>query len=218
MPPRIPLPPPDGRREAAHRLRLGAEARICGVDEAGRGPWAGPVYAGACILDPEATPEGLNDSKALSAKRRRELDQALRAGAEIGVGWASVEEIDRMGLGRAADLAMARAVAALPRPPCFALVDGKRVPSNLGVPAEPLISGDALCLSISAASILAKVARDLVMDALAADHPDYGWETNRGYGTAAHQAALKRWGVTLHHRRSFQPIHNILLERLSATA
>ena len=207
----------DGVFEAAARERLGPAALVCGVDEAGRGPWAGPVYAGAAILDPASAPEGLADSKALSAKRREALARALQGCATCGVGIATVEEIDRLGLGPAADLAMVRAIAALGVEPAWVIVDGRRLPRGLRQPGEWLVKGDARCLSVAAASILAKVARDAEMDRLARDHPGYGWESNRGYGTAAHADALNRLGVTPHHRRSFGPIHKMLLEESRAT-
>ncbi|SFI37080.1 ribonuclease HII [Albimonas pacifica] len=207
----------DGAFETAARERLGAGALVCGVDEAGRGPWAGPVYAGAAILDPAAVPEGLADSKALSARRREALAAALLEGATCGVGAASVAEIDELGLGPAADLAMVRAIAALGVEPAWVIVDGRRLPRGLRQPGEWLVKGDARSFSVAAASILAKVARDAEMDRLALEHPGYGWESNRGYGTAAHADALKRLGVTPHHRRSFKPIHNILLEESRAT-
>ena len=138
--------------------------------------------------------------------------------AVCGVGVASVAEIDALGLGPAADLAMTRAIAALGVAPDWAIVDGRRLPRGLVPPGEWLVKGDARCLSVAAASILAKVARDAEMDRLALDHPGYGWETNRGYGTAGHLGALKRLGVTPHHRRSFRPIHNILLEESRTTS
>jgi ribonuclease HII len=212
MPPKTAVPPPDGLREAALRARLGPAAIICGVDEAGRGPLAGPVCAAACALDPDAVPDGLHDSKLLDHAVRTVLAEALRGCADCSVAFASVEEIDALGLGRAADLAMRRAVAGLPRPARHALVDGNRVPPGFPCEASFLVGGDALCLSIAAASILAKTARDAVMEELALEFPGYGWERNRGYGTREHHEALKRLGVTPHHRRSFQPIHNILLE------
>lgn len=190
---------------------------MAGVDEAGRGPWAGPVYAGAAILDPAAIPAGLADSKALTAKRREALYEALLASARCGVGIASVAEIDGLGLGPAADLAMIRAIAALGVAPDWVIVDGRRLPRGLAQPGEWLVKGDARSLSVAAASILAKVARDAEMDRLALENPGYGWERNRGYGTAEHLGALKRLGVTPHHRRSFKPIHNILLEESRAT-
>lgn len=222
MPPRktapLILPPvPDHAHEDAALARLPAGALVCGVDEAGRGPWAGPVHAGAVVLRPDAIPEGLNDSKKLTARRREALAAEIKAVADWAVGVASAEEIDRLGLGRAADLAMIRAVEGLPRPPAFALIDGRRVPPGLPCPADWLIKGDARAVSIAAASILAKTERDAEMDRLALLHPEYGWERNRGYGAPAHMEALKRWGVTPYHRRSFRPIHNILVEESSAT-
>lgn len=199
--------PPDLAHEAAAPARP-----VAGVDEAGRGPWAGPVVAAAAILDPARIPEGIDDSKRLSAARREALAAALRAVAEIGVGVATVEEIDRLNILRAADLAMARALAALPRPPGFALIDGNRVPPGLPCPALALVKGDARALSVAAASIVAKTERDRMLRALAADWPGYGWERNMGYGTAEHAEALARLGPTPHHRRSFRPVAEILLQ------
>ncbi|MFV0473643.1 MAG: ribonuclease HII [Pikeienuella sp.] len=185
---------------------------VAGVDEVGRGPWAGPVVAAAVILDPARIPEGLNDSKKLSAKRREALMAALEDAAEIGLGAASVEEIDRLNILQASFLAMRRALAALPRAPGFALIDGNRVLPGLPCPAEAVVKGDGRSLSIAAASIAAKVTRDALMAELAKAHPEYGWERNAGYGVAAHRAALLAHGVTPHHRRSFRPIHNMLYE------
>ncbi|SDX75055.1 RNase HII [Albimonas donghaensis] len=216
-PPLILPPAPDHAHETEALARLPAGALVCGVDEAGRGPWAGPVHAGAVVLNPDAIPQGLNDSKKLTARRREALAAELKACADWAVGVASVEEIDRLGLGRAADLAMIRAVEGLPRPPAFALIDGRRVPPGLPCPSGWLIKGDARSVSIAAASILAKTERDAEMDRLAVLHPEYGWEANRGYGAPAHIAALKLWGVTPHHRRSFRPIHNILVEESRPT-
>lgn len=196
---------PDYSLEAA-----APHAPVCGIDEAGRGPWAGPVVAGAAILDPALAPPGLNDSKKLSARRREALFEALRATALIGVGVASVAEIDRLNILQASLLAMARAVAALPVTPAFALVDGRQVPPGLPCPAAAVIRGDARSLSIAAASIVAKVTRDRIMAQLAADWPGYGWERNAGYGVRAHAAALADLGVTPHHRRSFKPVHKML--------
>lgn len=187
----------------------GLTAPVCGIDEVGRGPWAGPVVAAAVILDPARVPEGLADSKKLSAARRRALDAMLRSDAEIGIGTASVEEIDRLNVLAASMLAMVRALEALPRRPAHALVDGNRLP-DLPCPGTPIVGGDGLCASIAAASIVAKVARDALMAELGAQHPGYGWERNAGYGTAEHQGALARLGVTAHHRRSFRPIAVLL--------
>lgn len=193
-------------------LEAACPAPVCGVDEVGRGPWAGPVLAAAVILDPARLPEGLNDSKKLSAARREALAATIREAAMVGMGQASVEEIDRLNILQATYLAMRRAVAALPAAPAFALIDGNRVPPGLDCPCETVVKGDARSLSIAAASIVAKVERDAIMARLAAEHPGYGWERNAGYGVKAHAEALKTLGVTPHHRRSFRPIHNILCE------
>lgn len=188
----------------------GAPAPVCGIDEVGRGPWAGPVVAAAVVLDPERIPEGLNDSKQLPRRRREALADALHASAAIGIGIASVEEIERLNILGASLLAMLRAVALLPVAPRFALVDGNRLPAGLPCPAEPVIGGDGLCLSIAAASVVAKVARDAMMTELAAAHPGYGWETNMGYGTREHAAALDRLGLTVHHRRGWRSVQRVL--------
>lgn len=185
---------------------------VCGIDEVGRGPWAGPLVAGAAILDPARCAEGIADSKTLSPEKRESVAHALRSCAEIGIGIVEVAEIDAMGLTAANDLAMIRAVAALPRAPRHALVDGRRVPPGLPCPAQAVVKGDARSLSIAAASIVAKVARDRIMRRLARDFPGYGWETNAGYGVASHRKGLVEMGVTPHHRRCFAPIREILLE------
>jgi ribonuclease HII len=182
---------------------------VCGVDEAGRGPWAGPVVAGAAILDIDTMPTGLNDSKKLSHAKREVLFEALQSQI-TGVGIASVEEIDRLNILNATYLAMRRAVAALRVAPAFALIDGNKIPPDLGCPAEAVVKGDGRSLSIAAASIMAKVTRDRIMFDLAQQFPGYGWETNAGYGVKAHAEALTRLGVTPHHRRSFKPIHKML--------
>lgn len=187
--------------------------RIAGVDEVGRGPLAGPVTAAAVVLDPGSIPEGLNDSKQLSAKRRDRLYDELWKKAHVGIGHATVEEIDRLNILRAAHLAMERAVAELSPPPDHLLIDGNMIPRGLGLPSSAIIKGDAQSLSIAAASIIAKVTRDRIMTDLAQQFPGYGWETNMGYPSAAHKAALFCNGVTPHHRRSFKPVHNILLEK-----
>lgn len=184
--------------------------RIAGVDEVGRGPLAGPVTAAAVRLDPARIPEGLRDSKQLTARRREALAEAILAVADVAVAHASVEEIDRINILQASFLAMRRAVAGLSEPPAYLLIDGNRVPADLPCPATALVKGDALSLSIAAASIVAKVARDRIMAELARDCPGYGWERNAGYPTAAHVVALKTLGVTPYHRRSFAPVHNIL--------
>jgi len=184
---------------------------VAGIDEAGRGPWAGPVVAAAVILDAAAVPAGLNDSKKLSAKRREALFEAIIGTAKVGVGMVGPDEIDRINILAATEDAMGRALAALPCSPDLALIDGNRVPAGFGCPAESIVKGDARSCSIAAASIIAKVTRDRIMAGLAAEFPGYGWERNAGYGTAEHRAALTRLGVTPHHRRSFAPIRNILI-------
>jgi len=190
-------------------------APVCGVDEAGRGPWAGPVVAAAVVLDMADVPAGLDDSKKLSAKRRVALCAEIKARARWGVGVASVDEIDALNILRANDLAMGRAVAGLGA--VFALIDGNRVPPAFPLPARAIVKGDSLSLSIAAASIIAKVTRDAIMAELALAYPGYGWDTNAGYGVAAHMAGLKTLGVTPHHRRSFKPIHKMLCEENNIT-
>lgn len=186
--------------------------RIAGVDEVGRGPWAGPVTACAVVLDPNNIPPGLNDSKKLTAKRREALFEILQTCAEISIAHASVEEIDEINILAASHLAMERALAGLKSMPDHALIDGNKLPKNLMCPADAIIKGDGKSASIAAASIVAKVTRDRMMVALAQQFPGYGWERNAGYGTKMHQLGLQEFGVTTHHRRSFKPIHNILCE------
>jgi len=188
-------------------------ARIAGVDEVGRGPLAGPVTACAVVLDMSRIPEGLNDSKKLSAQRRESLAEAILACAEVSVASASVEEIDELNILRASHLAMERAVAGLLTPPDHCLIDGNLIPKGLTVSAEAIVKGDSKSVSISAASIVAKIRRDYVMSALAQQYPGYGWETNAGYPSKSHRLALQNLGVTPHHRRSFKPVHNILYQQ-----
>ncbi len=194
---------------------IGGESTVvCGVDEAGRGPWAGPVVAAAVVLNRSDIPPGLNDSKKLTPRRRAILFDAIHtAAAAVGIGIAGVDEIDALNILRANDLAMRRAIEALDPVPGAALVDGNRVPPGLPCRAQALIGGDGRSLSVAAASIIAKVTRDRIMAGLAKAHPGYGWERNQGYGTAEHRTALDRLGVTPHHRRSFRPIHNMLREK-----
>jgi ribonuclease HII len=196
-----------------HEAGLGA--RVAGVDEAGRGPLAGPVAAAAVVLDPGNLPPGLNDSKVLSAARRAALFDQIHACAEVSLAWASVEEIDRLNIRAASLLAMRRAVEGLGQLPEAALIDGNACPDGLPCRGVTLIKGDALSLSVAAASIIAKVARDRLMADLARAFPGYGWEVNAGYPTAAHRAALLDLGVSPHHRRSFRPVHNILLSSVT---
>ncbi len=199
--------------------RLGAEAGrlVVGVDEAGRGPWAGPVVAAAAWLDPAGLPpeigRRLDDSKKLAPETREALYRRMRAAdprhLRLGVGAAEVAEIDRLNILEATLLAMARAVADLGFRPDVALVDGNR-PPKLPCAVETVIKGDGRSLSIAAASIVAKVVRDRHMAELARAHPGFGWERNRGYGTPEHRAALARLGVTPQHRRSFRPVREVL--------
>lgn len=186
-----------------------------GVDEAGRGPWAGPVVAGAVIFPnleiSQHLRATLNDSKKLTAAKRESLfNELLASNAIIGCGMASVEEIDALNILRATFLAMRRAVASLTAVPAFAIIDGNKIPPELPCPARCLIKGDALSLSVAAASIVAKVTRDRIMRDLAKEFPYYGWEKNAGYGTKAHQDGLKAHGVCVHHRKSYAPIKRLL--------
>jgi ribonuclease HII len=195
------------RRPAGTRL-------IAGVDEVGRGPLAGPVVAAAVIL--LAPVAGLADSKILAAPVRAQLAAALHGAARIGVarigvGAASVAEIDRLNILQASLLAMRRAVLRLGCLPDLALVDGNRTP-ELPCPAEAIVDGDALIPAISAASIVAKVTRDRLMQRLAGRYPGYGWDTNVGYATALHRAALWRLGPCRHHRRSFVTVQGCLFD------
>ncbi|MCE8007166.1 ribonuclease HII [Aestuariivita sp.] len=192
--------------------------RVAGVDEVGRGPLAGPVTAAAVILDPKAIPTGLNDSKKLTSRVRERLADHIAARAEVAIAHASVEEIDRINILRASHLAMARAVAALTPAPDYLLIDGNMLPTGLTIPAQAVIKGDARSVSISAASIVAKICRDRIMVDLAQQHPGYGWETNAGYPSKSHKEALRNLGVTPHHRRSFKPVHNILYQEKSVTS
>ncbi|WP_089997214.1 ribonuclease HII [Cognatiyoonia koreensis] len=183
---------------------------VCGVDEVGRGPLAGPVTAAAVILDPANIPEGLNDSKKLSVKKREALFDLLMIQAHVAIGEASVAEIDEHNILRASHMAMVRAIAGLKTRADYALIDGNQTPRGLTIRSETLVKGDSRSLSIAAASIVAKVWRDRLMVTLSQQYPHYGWETNAGYGTKVHQEGLKSHGVTPHHRRSFAPIHNML--------
>lgn len=182
-------------------------AIVAGIDEAGRGPLAGPVVAAAVILPPGFALDGLNDSKQLSAKKREALFAALMADARVqkSVAQAGVEEIDRLNILRATHLAMARAAQGLSPLPQMCLIDGLPVP-NFPLPSRNLVKGDARCLSIAAASILAKVTRDRIMLELDKQFPQYGFARNAGYGTKEHLAAIHTHGITPHHRRSFAPV------------
>jgi ribonuclease HII len=186
--------------------------RVAGVDEAGRGPLAGPVLAAAVILDPACIPAGLDDSKRLTAARREALAPLIRTTSIWALGMASVEEIDTLNILRASHLAMVRALIALPTLPDLALIDGNMLPRDLPCGGQAVIGGDGRCLSIAAASILAKVARDAIMRDLDSQHPGYGWAQNAGYPSSAHRTALSTLGPTQHHRRTFAPIRNMLCQ------
>jgi ribonuclease HII len=190
--------------------RAAGYIHVAGVDEVGRGPLCGPVTAAAVILDFDHLPRGLDDSKRLSAARRQTLDAEIRAHARFAVAHASVAEIDALNILQASHLAMRRALLALG--PDFALIDGNRLPVDLPCPAQAVVKGDARSLSIAAASILAKVARDAIMVQLAAEHPGYGWDKNAGYPSAGHLNALRQLGPTPYHRRSFAPVRKMLCE------
>ncbi|MEM6482058.1 MAG: ribonuclease HII [Pseudomonadota bacterium] len=192
--------------------QAGGVLHIAGVDEVGRGPLAGPVTAAAVILDFDRVPDGIRDSKLLSRPRREKIYAAILETAEVSVAHASVAEIDDINILQATLLAMTRALESLKTTPDLALVDGQRLPKSLPCPGRSIIKGDAICMSIAAASIVAKVTRDRLMWDLAQHYPGYGWETNAGYGSKSHMAALKKLGASPHHRRSFKPIHNILYQ------
>jgi ribonuclease HII len=184
---------------------------ICGVDEVGRGPLVGAVVTAAVILDPNNPIVGLNDSKKLSEKKRLQLAEEIKAKAlSWSLGRAEVHEIDSLNILHATMLAMTRAVQGLDIKPEWALIDGNRVPKDIGVQASAVVKGDALVPEISAASILAKVARDEEMQQLDAAYPQYGFAGHKGYPTAEHLAAIKIHGVINQHRRSFKPVRDVL--------
>ena len=206
-----------GRRETGERPDLSLEreagGRVAGVDEAGRGPWAGPVVAAAVAFGSAGPPRHLcakiTDSKRLKVEQRTALQPQILASADVAVGIASVAEIDSMNILQATLLAMRRAVARLAHVPDLVLVDGNRAP-RLPCAVRTVVGGDRRSLSVAAASIVAKVERDRLMARLASDHPGYGWERNAGYGTSEHQAALARLGPCVQHRRSFRPVRELL--------
>jgi ribonuclease HII len=185
---------------------------ICGIDEVGRGPWAGPVVAAAVILPRRGRPKGIADSKQLTPEAREELAAAIRACGIVAVGVASVEEIDALNILRASHLAMRRAFDALSEPPTAAIVDGNMAP-DLPCDVEPVIDGDAIVPLVSAASIIAKVERDRMMTELCALYPGYLFSKHKGYGTPEHQEALQRLGPCAIHRRSFKRVQEALSAR-----
>ena len=201
--------------------QCGVPGLVFGFDEAGRGPWCGPVVA-ACVCWPngEITPElagAINDSKKLSAAKREKLfPLIMQSNAIVGVGQASAQEIDEINILQASFLAMRRAMEQVQQrgfQPAYALIDGNKLP-NWTIPMQAIIGGDGKSLSIAAASIVAKVTRDHIMADLAKEYPQYGWERNAGYGTKDHQAALEMFGITPHHRKSYAPIKQIMAERV----
>lgn len=204
---------PDFKLEQA----CGANAVVAGLDEAGRGPWCGPVVAG-CVVWKKGCPESLasqiNDSKKLTAKKREELfDKIIQSDCVWGIGEASAKEIDKINILQASFLAMYRAYQEIVQKgihPTHCLIDGNRLPKQWPVSAQAIIGGDGKSLSIAAASILAKVHRDRLMTKLGQQYPAYGWERNAGYGTKQHQKALQEQGITPYHRLSYAPIQRIL--------
>jgi ribonuclease HII len=194
---------PSFELEAAEH-QLGSKP-IAGVDEAGRGPWAGPVVAAAVILDPDKIPANIDDSKVLDEEARAFLYRRIMKVAIVGVGVADVDRIDRENILGATLWAMAEAVGKLSDAPKLVLIDGNKAP-RLPMQSRTIVKGDAKCLSIAAASIIAKVTRDRIMMQLARDYPGYGFERHKGYGTEEHQAAIERLGVSALHRRSFRPV------------
>jgi ribonuclease HII len=193
-----------------YSLENTVDGMVCGVDEAGRGPCAGPVVAAAVILDSSHIPEGLDDSKKLTAKRREALFSALHGGAKIGFGLAEPEEIDRLNILQASMVAMRRAVIALNTPLRLALIDGNRLPQNLPCAGQTVIGGDGKSLSIAAASIMAKVMRDRLMVQADALYPAYGFARHKGYQTVLHKTALARIGPCPIHRYSYAPVKDAL--------
>jgi ribonuclease HII len=177
----------------------------CGIDEAGRGPWAGPVVAAAVVLDASNIPHGLDDSKKLNEAKREVLFDPIMQTASVGIGIVSAAQIDELNILQATYLAMQEAVAHLASHATLALVDGNRAPP-LSIRTQTIIGGDAQCLSIAAASIIAKVTRDRIMKALDEAHPGYGFAAHKGYGTVLHAAALQRLGPCPEHRKSFKPV------------
>ncbi len=182
---------------------------ICGIDEAGRGPWAGPVVASAVVLNQNNFPQGLNDSKKLSHEKREALFDPIKISADVGIGVVSAAEIDEINILQATYLAMRRAMENLKAKPTLALIDGNRAPP-LTCNVQTIIKGDGLSLSIAAASIIAKVTRDRIMVEMDKQFPDYGFAQHKGYGTAAHARALTQFGPCAEHRKSFKPIATLL--------
>lgn len=218
MPTESPIAPlfPDFAFEQA-ALGRGA-LRVCGVDEAGRGPLAGPVVVSAVVLDPDRVPDGLNDSKQLTAKARERLYAEITATAEVSVAVAPPRLIARLNILHATMWAMRQAVLGLARRPDHVLVDGNRLPKGLPVPAEAIVSGDARSVSIAAASIVAKVTRDRMCGVMHLEEPHFGFAGHKGYGVAAHLEALNLHGPGRHHRMDFAPCAQALLRKAGEAA
>lgn len=200
---------PDYSRETT--LIAQGASTVAGVDEAGRGPLAGPVVTAAVILDPHNLPTGLNDSKKLTAAKRDLLFASIMATAQVGICAAPPSVIEKLNIRGATLWAMRKAVLSLPKHPCHALIDGRDIPPGLPCPADYLIKGDALSLSVAAASIVAKVARDRMCETMDLDSPQFGFAGHKGYGTAAHMEVIRTDGPCAHHRRDFAPIAQALL-------
>lgn len=207
--PAITTPPDMAEEQSAHTEGF---TRVCGIDEAGRGPLAGPVVAAAVILPEGFTLPGLNNSKKLTAKKREALYEALIKDDSVqkSIAQATVEEIDELNILKATHLAMRRAAEGLAGGVDFCLIDGLPVP-GFPIPSRSIVKGDARCLSIAAASILAKVWRDHYMQELHRQFPEYGFDRHAGYGTKAHMQAIREHGATIHHRRTFAPVTQLEL-------
>lgn len=182
------------------------DGKLAGIDEAGRGPWAGPVVTAAVVLDHNRLPDGLNDSKKLKEAQREELFEKICSSAAVAVASASPATIDRLNIRTATLQAMSRALGALPLKPAYAVIDGRDLPPGLGCDGQALVKGDARCLAVAAASIVAKVTRDRMMVRLDQFVPGYGFAQHKGYGVPIHADALRRLGATVHHRHSFKPV------------
>ncbi len=195
---------PDFSLEAS--LQRKGFRNVAGVDEAGRGPLAGPVVAAAVCFRTRHLPDGIDDSKKLAAQRRQLLAEKIRSRGWTSVAVISVSQIEQLNILQAAMLGMRRALESLPVAPDHILIDGNKVPWGLSYPADAIVKGDSRSVSIAAASILAKVERDKIMRSLAEEFPHYGWERNHGYATADHLAALREFGPTRHHRCNFAPV------------
>jgi ribonuclease HII len=204
--PDSPEPPPCPSDRFERRAKRRGARLVAGVDEAGRGPLAGPVVVAAVIFPDRRYPAGIDDSKRLNATERERLYEAILGRAAVSIAIASRERIDRMNILRASLWAMSRAVAGLPQAPDHVLVDGNMTPAGLACACETIIGGDGLSISIAAASIIAKVTRDRLMAAIGRAYPDYGFERHMGYSTPGHFAALREHGPCPHHRQSFAPV------------